>query len=364
MIRMSLVERPRRAGFSIMELMVTMSIAAMLLGLGVGVFMSAGRTTAYRQALGDVEGLISKARNASSRHPAAIVVDATNREIHGLTQRIVQELHFEPRPQEDGTLTFVSGIDGLTCDTSAGRLEPQGGRVGGGLRLDGGSVPCGDFAAYEVTDGLTAELWLKPDTSAACDVVSKGDTLLVKLGGAGAGRARLTVKLGLSGEGGPDKTEQSVDVPAPPPGEWTGIFVSYDREALTIATDYGYGPIVQLRWTEEHRRLLVDPTTELVVAQGFVGTIDDFRFGGIHVHEPVRMPQGVKIEGSGAPRTIRFRGGRLDPDKHQGSERIVIVGPQVSTSLEIAPNGMLTKLENAAAVVAPAEGTQTFKKDE
>jgi len=89
----------RRAdGFTLMELMVTMAIAASLMGLGAGLFVSMGRRTAADNALAGISSMVVNVRNASSRFPAMIAVDPVAQTVQGLAQEVRQELHFDPRP--------------------------------------------------------------------------------------------------------------------------------------------------------------------------------------------------------------------------------------------------------------------------
>ena len=108
---------PGQTGFTLMELMVTMAIAATLMGLGASVFLSMGRKTAADTALANVSDRIVNVRNTSSRFPAAILVEPTTSERSGtitaMSQEVRQELHFDPRKVEGLPEPVVSqGIEG------------------------------------------------------------------------------------------------------------------------------------------------------------------------------------------------------------------------------------------------------------
>jgi len=120
-----------------------------------------------------------------------------------------------------------------------------------------------------------------------------------------------------------------------------GIYVTYDRKSLTIATDHGFGP-VERNTIPESRPLKPDVEAPLRVGANFIGIIDDFRFGGVTVEDPVRLAQGVTLDGPA--RTIHFRDGKLDGRMHPGVEQVRLrEGPTV-TVLEIGQSGTVQRV--------------------
>jgi hypothetical protein len=317
-------------GYTIMELLITMALAAALLGLGAGAFMTMGKTTAYREILRSSASLVSKARNASSRMPAAVVLDADARMIYGRTEQTLQELHFEPRPSDD------EEGGGLTVDYLGGQLTPDGGRVGGGMQLAGGGINCKDYPAYDVTDGLSLELWVQPERLGSGYLVSKGDAFSIRLVASTRGESQLQVKIGLTDKGMGEELAGSVSIPDLRAGEWFGVLLTYDLTEAVLSTDHGYGPIVRARWPET-RKLKPDHDADLMVGGDVIGVVDDFRFSGVHVEEPLRLPDGVEIDGPG--RTIHFRAGKLDSRMHTGIEQVRLRQGAMVTVLEIGQSG-------------------------
>ena len=234
----------RPAGYTLMELLVTLTLAAVLLGLGAGAFLSLGKRTAYQQALADAAGLVNKVRNASVRFPAAMVLEPEEGGgvMYGRTEQVLQELHFEPRPGEGDEVVFAAGINGLDVDAALGQLEPRGGRVGGGLRLNGSAIDCRDYPAYDVRDGISLELWVMPERLGAATLIDKGNAFSVRLTTSGA-TARVEARIGVEEKGMRDEAALTAQIPAVSENEWVGIYVSYDRKSLTIATDHGFGPV-------------------------------------------------------------------------------------------------------------------------
>jgi prepilin-type N-terminal cleavage/methylation domain-containing protein len=347
---MSRPPRPHGSrGYTLLELMVTMAIAASLMGLGIGVFLSMGRRTASQNALASLQSILVGVRNSSSRFPAMLVVDPKAGTVQGLAQEVRQELHFDPRAVEgkDGPV-YADGIEGCTCDVMGNQREPTGGRVGGALRLAGGKVDCGAYAPYDVTDGLTVELWMNPtEPVGRADLVSKGDALSVRLEGSN----RIVASVAVKGEHGDEKVAVAATIPALRVGHWTGVRLSYDRTRLSVATNSGLG-FVERGAKDETRRLVPAPQTPLAIG-GFTGLLDDFRFAGVHSTEPIVMPDGVRLVGD-KPIVVHFRDGRLDPASHMGSQRVAIESEGRRTTLEIAVNGMLSVAYSVVEQEAPA----------
>jgi hypothetical protein len=226
------------------------------------------------------------------------------------------------------------------------QVDPQGGRAGGALRLAGGRVDCKSYAAYDVTEGLTVEVWVKPDAPFANDVVGKGEAFRLRLEGAN----RLTGSVSVKGDHGREQVSVSATIPPVRPGRWVGLRLAYDRTQLSVATDTGLGWVVRGR-KDESRRLVPSPDASLAVG-GFSGLLDDFRFAGVHSGEPYVLPADVKLVGTKA-KTIHFAGGRLDPSAHMGVERVAMEHMGRRTTLEIAANGMMTVAYTEADVEAP-----------
>ncbi len=335
----------RSGGYTLMEMMVTLTLAAVLMGMGAGAFMGLGKNTAYRQVLSDAAGLVNKARNASIRFPAAIVADPAERLLYGRTEQMLQELHFEPKPageDDEGELDVADGIGGLEVQYLGGELIPGGGRVGGGMKFAGGGIDCGDYVAYDVEDGLSLEVWVQLENAASVTLFEKGKAFTVRLIAANSGPGRIKVTLGVSDEGNREEVGTTVEIPRVKLGKWIGVLVSYDRNKLTVSTDNGFGPVVRGEPLAETRPLLPDTDAPLRVASDLVGMIDDVRFGGVIVEDPITMPSGVELDGPA--RTIYFRAGKLDGRMHAGIEELRLRGEGKVTVLQIGRSGTVQDL--------------------
>jgi len=356
--------RPAVGGYTLMELMVSLTLAAVLMGFGAGAVLSLGKKTVYGQALADAAGLINKARNGSIRHPAALVADKavvtddgrTIEQLYGRTEQVLQELHFEPRDGGDDGPTFASGINGLDVDATLGILEPRGGRVGGGLRLNGSGIDARAYPPYDVMDGMYLEIWVKPDRLGSSTLIDKGGAFSVRLNASNSA-GRVEARIGVNDNGIRDERAVSVAIPGLLANEWVGIFVSYDRKALVVSTDHGYGPVERGR-ADESRPLKPDVDANLMIGMDFIGTIDDFRFGGVTVEDPITLQQGVAIDGPA--KTIHFRGGKLDSRIHPGVETLRLSFQGKVTVLEIGPSGTVQRIyEDDGSGEAAGDGEPT-----
>lgn len=343
----------RRAGFSLLELMVTMGLATLLISMGAGVYVKMGRRSAATQAIGSVNGLLVRAKNASTRFPATVAADANEGLVHAYTDEVVQELHFEPRRIDGGGEYTPLGIQGRECVLRGGAtLDADQGRVGAGLRMDGGALDCGNYAAYDMDQGLNVEMWIRPSDTPRGELITRGQTLRIRLDAVANRSARLGVRLQVQDPSGSQEgVEQIAEVPTVRIQEWLGIRVSYDRTELVISTNDGYGFVVRSRF-KETRRLAVDRDASLVVANGFRGWIDDVRVGGIRSAEPLRLPIGVTLTADNPP--IRFVDGRLDPAVHSGPARMSFVSAGKISTFVVGTDGNLLTVEQTDAPPEPA----------
>ena len=338
----------RPGGYTLMELLVTMTLASVLLSLGMGAFMTLGKTTSYNQTMRDTASLINKVRNASSRFPAALVIDTENGLVYGRTDQILQELHFEVRSIDASgdVMDFARGINGLECEMVGGEHVAKGGRMGGALKVSGGGIDCGNYAPYDVTDGISAELWVKPDRMSPFMMINKGGAFSVRVMPSSKSNGKIKVSLGLDQDGIREDVSHTVEIPATRPGTWFGIMLEYDRNQLRISTDDGFGPVLRGSFAET-RPIKADENASLRVGSDLVGLLDDFRFGGVAVEEPMRLREGVSIEGPN--RTIFFSRGKLDGRFHPGVETIVIAGDRQRTAIEIGQSGSVQDVDRLDA---------------
>jgi type II secretory pathway pseudopilin PulG len=347
-----------RAGFSMLELMVTMGLATLLIGAGAGVYIKMGRRSAASQAINSIGQLVIRAKTASNRFPAVLSADAQAQQLHAYTDEVLQELHFEERPATENPWVPM-GIEGRECKVQNARVEADSGRVGGGLHVTGGSVDCGTYAAYDVIEGINAEVWVRPTEPPKCDLVSRGRAFQVRLDTVGARYSRITVRIQVQdAAGAQESVKREVQIPPVRLNEWFGVRVSYDRTQLVTATSDGHGFVVRDAW-KESRQLAREPEAALLVGAGLHGFLDDVRIGGVRSAEPLQLPAGVTFAGQNAP--IHFAGGRLDPAYHTGPATISIAYEGVVNTFEIGPGGHILAVRQSdvpPAAPAPAEKAQ------
>jgi hypothetical protein len=303
-----------------------------------------------------VNQLVVSARNSSNRAPATIVPDPKEGKLHAYTDEVLQELHFDPRTLDDGKKYTPMGVNGLDCQVLAGEVDERAGRAGGALRLRGGSIDCGNYSTYDVDQGFSAEVWIKPEGNPKCDLVARGPLSVTLMGRAGG--ASIVVKYARKHPNGiEESTSETVNVPPVRPLEWYGVRVVLDRRELVVSTNDGGGFVVRKKTVfdkdeDAAKTLVVDRQANLVVASGFTGWVDDVRIGGIRSADPLEAPQGVEILPG---RAIRFVDGRLDPAIHTGEEKIAIRASGTIYEYVLGTNGALVRIDEKAPPEPPAE---------
>ena len=178
----------RRSAFTLVELLVTLSIVAFLLLAGVGTYWRMSRGFALRAGVSSVESVMRGARAFAvrGRSSAVVVLDPVPQNpydpierIHALGKRTVSCWHFEA-DQIDGTkLKGALGQEGAI----AGVASSVPGKIGRALTFDGHSTAITVNSPYlhEIRDGVFVEAYVRPDPAdalsagAVLPIVSKSD---------------------------------------------------------------------------------------------------------------------------------------------------------------------------------------------
>jgi len=172
----------RRAGFTLVEVLVVMSIVAVLGMLTALAMSSIGRRSAREGAREAVMGVLRQAQLAAvdSGRGALVRIDPRARTICGVASTVIAAWHFE---QADGGITpGAKRMNATLLNFTAGSVAP--GAVGLALEFDGNDdyVDCGNYPVYDQTTGIRLEAWVKPAVAADMGIMCKTD-------GAGAGYA-------------------------------------------------------------------------------------------------------------------------------------------------------------------------------
>lgn len=180
----------RRTGFTLIEMLVVMSIVAVLGVLTALSMVAIGRRSSREGAAEDVMGILRQARLSAvdSGRGALVRISSVERTLYGLSSTIEAAWHFEEVDPISNVTPGAKRMDGTIIDTDVPpTLVVQPGAVGLCLDFDGTDdyVDCLRYPVYDPTDGIRLEAYVRPEGATAdrelFGVIAKMD----QAGGAG-----------------------------------------------------------------------------------------------------------------------------------------------------------------------------------
>lgn len=319
----------RARGFTLLELLVVISILGVLLGLGVGVYGSL--VTPDTVAAGRIRDALRGARLMAQREglPASVVVDPQAQEVYAMGLRAAGNWHFE---DDAGTGWPVPS----SC-TGCGRVTR--GVIGSALQLDKDDelAITGMPATSESPQGFGVELWVQPAPEAPMTLLERSGQWLLRLDDDGS----LIVSLWLDARPAPEELRHELPAVRPPGDRFTRLTVSFDGRTLHVEVDgRRAGEDVVL---PAQRRMAPGTRAPIRSGQGltgFRGLLDELRLFTVSAerHEP--FAGDVRLLGK--PRVLHLDDfGRLDPAFHSGPEVVSFESgdPPVRTSVELSSMG-------------------------
>ncbi len=238
------------------------------------------------------------------------------------------------------------------------------GVIGKALFLEGGAVDCGNYPAYDATEGVSVDLWVYPTANASGTLVRRGEGLGLYLVRQGEGMG-VRFELSFAAVSGSAATATPAGTPSAKPesiivetrrfeargagipvNRWTRILASYDKSRadrnVQIFVDFGRGPVEKLA-QKEHARLAPSSKVHLYLGGGggdgssFRGGIDDVRVQGILGESYEPFPPQVMVVGPS--RKLYFTGGKLDSAHHTLAQTLVIRYGKREKTLVIGTEG-------------------------
>ncbi|MEW6743690.1 MAG: LamG-like jellyroll fold domain-containing protein [Planctomycetota bacterium] len=306
-----------RGGFTLFELLITMALMAILLGIGLG---------AMNRPLPEPQVASARIREAVRR--------ARN---FALAERSLAFVVFDPgaaRPPEPGAAKVSPGgvrtvglwhfeddsLGGLPAQALAHQAEVQpDGAIGRGLYLRGEQpsfVDLGSFPGFDAVEGVRLELFVRPDDDGARTLFRKGEAYgLRELQG---GRLEATVLLRTTDDVTKDPGRRLVletDDQVLRPGRLSQVVVTYDGWHFEIRVD----GLVRASFVQGARtRMLPRPLDSLIGGdpeRPFGGLVDEVRVGIYVIEEADPLPRTIV---GAFPRTVVTFGpdGQLDRRVH------------------------------------------------
>jgi len=346
----------RAAGVTLVELLVVLALIGVLMGIGISMYANLGKQSVFSASVTRVLSAINRVRNSSVTHPAALQLTAGSAEkgdlssIRGIEFVTMFQSQCEPLSAENNeVLVGAYGRDG--------RLTPgaefRDGVIGKALFVRGAAVNCGNYSAYDATDGVAVDLWVFPEGNQGGTLVSRGSGLSLSLLRRGTGLGiRFDLAFAAGTEDASTATASTIAITRSfepkdfvlPPNRWTRIRASYDRSAVVLAVDQGRGPVERFR-QPERGALMPTREAELFLAGGggagasFLGGIDDVRIEGVLGENPEPLPHPIEI--LGRSRRIWFLGGKLDPAHHSRPETIILKSGKREREVVIGTEGTI-----------------------
>ncbi|MBI2931456.1 MAG: prepilin-type N-terminal cleavage/methylation domain-containing protein [Planctomycetes bacterium] len=315
-----------RAGVTLLEMIVTIVIIAMVLGLSVVVFRSSNRDLGVRAAANHCVALVrSVSEHArAQRIPSWIVLDLGEPSIHTLTEETIQAWNFE----DD------RGAFGQRATTKGVRIVP--GREGLAYQFGRSSAVQGAEVPVAAPDqGIGLEFWLyRLPGRGRQTVCTMGRQVEVVIDGTG----RLTATVcGVAMD--------SKDAVLPM-GAWVHVRAMHSGFEGRLFVN---GVQVDARrgrtaWAQAER-LIIGAEKD-----GFVGIVDSFRIGLIIARDKYFLPRETRfVLPSGTPQAddqfvIGFTPeGRLDPARHPGPVSFTVKSPADEKTITISPLGVVVR---------------------
>ncbi|MHC4955322.1 MAG: prepilin-type N-terminal cleavage/methylation domain-containing protein [Planctomycetota bacterium] len=328
----------RRQGFTLVEILVVLSLFAVLMGLGIGLIQRAGTGNLLTQTTSSMANLLATARaGAFGSATAYVTVDSVKQgggTLRVFRQRPVLTWHCEDF--ESASEQEIIKQEGAVEVAQNAAVPSMAGRHL--VFAAGGRVIIDDRPWLQFVDGFSIEcrLLISPDTSKQrMRLFRKGTALDIAVVGGPVGRYDIEAKIRLdkdeegkgggiyqvrTGERGPEEVVEWKGSILP--GRWYDVRVAYDRNEFTIQIN---GALRGLRTGKTNAMLpdFSDSKTDLVIGDGYQGGFDSLLIGGIYEDDDDRNdyadvvfridPEGKPIEGR---EFVHFRNRQLDPQHH------------------------------------------------
>ncbi len=153
--------RNDRSGFTLVELLVVLSIIALIMGVGLASLSHSGRQFSFQALRGELVSLVRYTRSnaTTEKGVSAIVIDPLKKEIYSRNRRAAGLWHFEDL---DGSNNSTGAFNNNASLQGDALVAPYG-RYGNGLMIaSSGSADCGTIPILSRDAGLSIECWISP----------------------------------------------------------------------------------------------------------------------------------------------------------------------------------------------------------
>ncbi|MFT5830690.1 MAG: prepilin-type N-terminal cleavage/methylation domain-containing protein [Bacteroidia bacterium] len=305
-------------GLTLIELLFTMVILSIVLGLGVGALT--GLKAPTQQNTGLVRSVLRAAANQAISHEAgcAVTFDQAAGAMYPSELRVVGTWHFED--------TNLNGAFGLNGSGPGVRIVDDG-YIGKAISLQASGVEA-NFAvkrdpAFDLTEGFVVELALRDPIGKGGRVLHIGHMVGIDLEAGGVVRGWIAPDFS-GGKQQAETTESQAArathlfVESRPgtvlPGAWIRVRLEYDRTMLTLSVDGT--KVDELESDAPVRELVGDLGLSSKERDGFRGDVDKLVVSAISAMEPVMLGDDAAFTKETPKRVVFHGGGGLDPTVH------------------------------------------------
>lgn len=315
-----------------MELLAVMSIIAVLMGIGVGIFSKLN--VSKFAAVGIVRNALRSARESAmaSGMPVTLVCDPEDNKMVDLS--VAPLAHFQFEDFSDGGTGSANTLGAFDIKAQLnGAVVAAGGRVSGGLFLNKkgayASANLGGNAGYAFTDGIAADADVYVEEFANCSLIKRAKQFHIGITADGAAEAEIS----LAEDVGPDAKPAGTLVAMSAPGalvekSWHRIGFIYDRTSLTLHID---GVPVSTRVSKRGEPVVRDESPLEMGSQkvAFRGRLDGVKLGAVSPGEGIPLPRQVSFGFKNIKLAVHFLpDGRLDPGWHKSPVEIPLEFPE------------------------------------
>jgi type II secretory pathway pseudopilin PulG len=301
------------------ELLVVITIIAILTGITAAGLSRVGRSLAVSAFRGQVSAMVRTARNAAVQNdaPAVVEVEFGDQEDGGgelriITNKVMGMWQFEPGYEDEG----AGGID-LTFN---GKTEPVPGRFGAGLRLAARAYLTTDTSArFDLINGGTISAWVMPEEQKGGTIIRRGKGWRLSLDDEGIVTAQVAYR----------SREECESTRPLLFNRWNHVEMQFDLDGIKILINGAECGTWEPTAEERPLRIVPDEGAGITIGSkrnGLRGRIDHVRVADFDVEERETVPKGVAFDQAGtiAQRITFLPSGRLDPRLHDRTEVITL----------------------------------------
>jgi hypothetical protein len=315
-----------------MELLAVISIIALLMGIGVGVF-SKLNISKYA-AVGIVRNALRSARESAmaSGAPVTLVCDGDEQKMFDLSASPVAQFQFEDF-YDGGTQTSQTvGAFDLRAQLNGAQVG-AGGRNSGCLILNKpgsyASAELGGNAEYVFSGGLAAEVDVYIQRTGNYQILRRQKQFHIATASDGSVEAEVSLAENESPEAKPVGTILVTSAPNTiVPETWHHVGFIYDRVTLTLHVD---GIPVAMKLSKSGDPVVRDKSAlEMGDRKGaFLGRLDGVKLSAVVPGEGIALPKDVKFGFPNVKLAVHFLSdGRLDPNWHRSPVAVPLEFPE------------------------------------